>query len=283
MATIHELLISSRDAEALAGVVGYRHGRDGPENEAKNALADVLIGAPLVPHERLPADRVAMNSRVTYREEPAGARRKPYVFTFKSPDKSYRLNLSFRRSTVNRQDLITALQEVYNLVEEIPKVVVAAVTGYALGGGCELALCADFRLAADDARLGQPEITLGIIPGAGGTQRLPRLIGPARAKDLIYSGRMVSAEEALAIGLVDRVHPAAEVHDRAAELARGYAKGPRAALRAAKVAINWGARGDVRTGLVVEREAFVGLFATEDQREGMQAFVEKRRAEFTGR
>jgi enoyl-CoA hydratase len=179
--------------------------------------------------------------------------------------------------------MITALQEVYNLVEEIPKVVVAAVSGYALGGGCELALCADFRLAADDARLGQPEITLGIIPGAGGTQRLPRLIGHARAKDLIYSGRMVSADEALAMGLVDRVHPAAEVHDRAVELARGYAKGPRAALRAAKVAINWGARGDVRTGLVVEREAFVGLFATEDQREGMQAFVEKRRAEFIGR
>jgi enoyl-CoA hydratase/carnithine racemase len=179
--------------------------------------------------------------------------------------------------------MITALQDVYNLVEEIPKVVVAAVTGYALGGGCELALCADFRLAADDARFGQPEINLGIIPGAGGTQRLPRLIGPARAKDLIYSGRMVTAEEALAIGLADQVHPAAEVYERAVELARRYAQGPRAALRAAKVAINWGARGDVRTGLVVEREAFVGLFATEDQREGMEAFVEKRRAGFTGR
>src|SRR4029079_13214382 len=119
----------------------------------------------------------------------------------------------------------------------VPKPVIAAVTGYALGGGCELALTADFRVSADNARWGQPEINLGIIPGAGGTQRLPRLIGPARAKDLIYSGRLVPAAEALAIGLVDHVHPATEVYDRAVELARRYAKGPLAALRAAKVAV----------------------------------------------
>lgn len=184
---------------------------------------------------------------------------------------------------VQVKPVITNLQEVFNLVEELPKVVIAAVTGYALGGGCELALCADLRFAADTAVLGQPEIRLGIIPGAGGTQRLPRLIGPSRAKDLIFSGRHVRAEEALAIGLVDRVLPAAEVLGAAVEEARRYANGPRAALRAAKVAVNWGAGADLRTGLVVEREVFADLFATHDQGEGMAAFVDKRPPEFTGR
>jgi len=179
--------------------------------------------------------------------------------------------------------MIEGLQDTYNLVEDLPKVTIAAVTGYALGGGCELAMCADFRYAAEDARLGQPEISLGIIPGAGGTQRLPRLVGPARAKDLIYSGRMLSASEALEIGLVDRVAPAADVLSTAVEVARTYAQGPRAALRAAKVAVNWGARGNVRTGLLIEREVFADLFATQDQAEGMTAFVEKRPPSFTGR
>src|SRR5581483_6418404 len=116
----------------------------------------------------------------------------------------------------------------------IPKPVIAAVTGYALGGGCELALTADFRVSADDAKWGQPEILLGIIPGAGGTQRLPRLIGPARAKDLIYTGRFVDAQEALAIGLVDVVVPAADVYDTAVAMARKFARGPALALAAAK-------------------------------------------------
>src|SRR5213594_2103607 len=130
------------------------------------------------------------------------------------------------------------------MVEDIPKVTIAAINGYALGGGCELAMTADFRVMADNGQIGQPEILLGIIPGAGGTQRLPRLIGPARAKDLIFSGRHLAADEALRVGLVDRVYPSAEVYQRAVEEARRYAGGPRAALRAAKVAINWGARGD---------------------------------------
>lgn len=170
---------------------------------------------------------------------------------------------------------IGLLQEVFSLVEDIPKVTIAAVNGYALGGGCELALCADFRYAAEDARIGQPEILLGIIPGAGGTQRLPRLIGPARAKDLIYSGRFVPADEALGIGLVDAVFPPGEVYPRAVEAARRYAAGPTIALRAAKVAVNWGSRVDLRTGLVIEREVFADLFATEDQKEGMRSFLEK--------
>jgi cyclohexa-1,5-dienecarbonyl-CoA hydratase len=177
--------------------------------------------------------------------------------------------------------MIMGLQEVFNTVEDIPKVTIAAVTGYALGGGCELAMCADLRFAAPDATLGQPEILLGIIPGAGGTQRMPRLIGPARAKDLIFSGRQVDAEEALRIGLVDRV--ADDPFAEAREVAGGYASGPRAALRAAKVSINWGGRVDLRTGVAIEREAFCDLFTTKDQKEGMTAFVEKRKAGFTGR
>jgi enoyl-CoA hydratase/carnithine racemase len=184
---------------------------------------------------------------------------------------------------VSAKPMITALQETFNAVEQIPKVTIAAITRFALGGGLELAMCADFRFAAEDARLGQPEIKLGIIPGAGGTQRLPRLVGPAKAKDIIYSGRFVSAEEALRIGLVDAVHPADQVFDQAVEAARAYARGPLAALRAAKVAIDWGARGDVRTGLVLEREVFSDLFATDDQTEGMAAFVEKREAKYSGR
>lgn len=119
-----------------------------------------------------------------------------------------------------------ALQDSFTAVARIPKPVVAAVTGYALGGGCELALCADYRIAADNARLGQPEILLGLIPGAGGTQRLARLIGPSRAKDLIFTGRHVKAEEALTIGLVDRVVPAPEVYEQAHAWAAGLAKGP---------------------------------------------------------
>ena len=177
--------------------------------------------------------------------------------------------------------MIAGLQEVLNAVEDIPKVTIAAVTGYALGGGCELAMCADLRFAAPDAKLGQPEILLGIIPGAGGTQRLPRLVGPARAKDLVFTGRQVEAEEALRIGLIDRI--AEDPYAEAVELARGFAGGPRAALRAAKAAVTWGSRVDLRTGVAFEREAFSDLFTTADQKEGMAAFVEKRKPDFTGR
>jgi enoyl-CoA hydratase/carnithine racemase len=188
-------------------------------------------------------------------------------------------------SPLEVKPMISTLQEVFHLVEEIPKVTIAAINGFALGGGCELAMCADFRFAAEDARIGQPEITLGIIPGAGGTQRLPRLIGPARAKDLIYSGRHVGADEARQIGLIDQVFPAADVYAKAVEAASRYARGPLAALRAAKVAVNWGARGDFRSGVALEREVFAALFATDDQKEGMRSFVEQGpgKATFSGR
>src|SRR5206468_10279555 len=125
-------------------------------------------------------------------------------------------------------------QEVFHVVEESPKVTIAAITGYCLGGGCELAMCADLRFAAENARIGQPEILLGIIPGAGGTQRLPRLIGEARAKELIYSGRQVKAEEALAIGLVDRVVAPAEVEHAALHWAAELGKGAVVAMGHAK-------------------------------------------------
>ncbi|MEU4686336.1 enoyl-CoA hydratase/isomerase family protein [Streptomyces xinghaiensis] len=168
-----------------------------------------------------------------------------------------------------------ALQDSFTAIARIPKPVVAAVTGYALGGGCELALCADIRIAADNAKLGQPEILLGLIPGAGGTQRLARLVGPSRAKDLIFTGRQVRADEALAIGLVDRVVPAAEVYEAAHAWAAKLAKGPAIALRAAKESVDAGLETDLDTGLAIERNWFAGLFATEDRETGMRSFVEE--------
>ncbi|MFH0173172.1 enoyl-CoA hydratase/isomerase family protein [Streptomyces cacaoi] len=168
-----------------------------------------------------------------------------------------------------------ALQDAFTAVARIPKPVVAAVTGYALGGGCELALCADFRIAGDNAKLGQPEILLGLIPGAGGTQRLSRLVGPSKAKDLIFTGRMVKADEALTLGLVDRVVPAADVYTEAHRWAAKLAQGPAIALRAAKESIDTGLETDIETGLAVERNWFAGLFATADREIGMRSFVEE--------
>lgn len=177
------------------------------------------------------------------------------------------------------------LQSAFSAVARIPKPVVAAVNGYALGGGCELALCADVRFAADNAVLGQPEILLGIIPGAGGTQRLTRLVGPAKAKDLIFTGRFVKADEALAIGLVDRVVPADEVYTRAVEWASQFTRGATLALRAAKESVDRGIETDLETGLEIERQQFAALFATEDRSIGMDSFVEHGpgKAQFVGR
>jgi enoyl-CoA hydratase/carnithine racemase len=177
------------------------------------------------------------------------------------------------------------LQAALNAVARIGAPVIAAITGYALGGGLELALCADFRVAGESAKLGQPEIQLGVIPGAGGTQRLPRLIGPARAKDLVFTGRHAAAAEALAIGLVDEVVPDADVYAAARSLAARYAEGPAVALRAAKEAIDAGLETDLATGLEIERQHFAALFATEDQKIGMRSFLTEGpgKARFTGR
>jgi len=166
------------------------------------------------------------------------------------------------------------LQAAFSAVAAIPKPVVAAVTGYALGGGLELALCADFRVLGESAKVGQPEILLGIIPGAGGTQRLPRLIGPARAKDLIFTGRHMPAGEALAIGLANAVVPDADVYQAARDMVARYATGPALALRAAKQAVDKGLEVDLATGLEIERLQFAALFATDDQKTGMRSFIE---------
>jgi enoyl-CoA hydratase/carnithine racemase len=191
-------------------------------------------------------------------------------------------------ATLSYTDMVdrsAALQSAFTAVASIGKPTVAAVTGYALGGGCELALCCDFRIAAQDAKLGQPEILLGIIPGAGGTQRLARLVGPARAKELIYTGRFVDAAEALAIGLVDQVVPADQVYPTARQQMQRYVAGPAQALRAAKQAVDRGLEVDLATGLEIERMLFAGLFATRDRSIGMSSFVEQGpgRAVFEGR
>jgi enoyl-CoA hydratase len=178
-----------------------------------------------------------------------------------------------------------ALQSAFTAVARIPKPTVAAITGYALGGGCELALACDFRVAGDNARLGQPEILLGLIPGAGGTQRLARLVGPARAKELIFSGRFVAADEALRIGLVDEVVDAADVLAAARRRIAPYVGGPAYALRAAKEAVDRGLEVDLDTGLEIERMQFAGLFATRDREIGVASFVEHGpgKARFEGR
>lgn len=188
-------------------------------------------------------------------------------------------------SYVEMVERSSGLQSAFTAVAAIPKPVVAAVTGYALGGGCELALCADVRICGDNSKWGQPEILLGIIPGAGATQRLPRLIGPSRAKDLIYTGRFVDAAEALQLGLVDRVVPPDEVYSAALAWAGQFTSAASYALRAAKQAIDSGLEVDLASGLEYERLQFASLFATEDRSIGMESFGARGpgKAEFVGR
>ncbi|WP_078973485.1 enoyl-CoA hydratase/isomerase family protein [Streptomyces sp. MMG1533] len=168
-----------------------------------------------------------------------------------------------------------ALQRTFEEVARLPMPVVAAVTGYALGGGMELALAADHRIAADDAVLGQPEVQLGIMPGSGGTQRLVRLIGPSRAKNLLMTGRRVGAEEALRLGLVDEVVPAGTVHESALRYARRLAEGPAAALEAIKEAVDHGADIGTDAGLALERALFTGVFGTRDAATGIRSFIDE--------
>ncbi|CCH34501.1 enoyl-CoA hydratase-related protein [Actinosynnema sp. NPDC047251] len=178
-----------------------------------------------------------------------------------------------------------SFQSALRTVEEIPKPTVAAITGYALGGGFELALCADRRIAGDNAKVGQPEILLGVIPGMGGTQRLPRLVGPSRAKDLIFTGRFVGAEEALRIGMVDEVVAPDDVFAAAKRWAGQFVGGPARAYAAAKAAIDGGLDTDLGSGLKLESQLFAAMFATEDQKTGMASFIEHGpgKAKFSGR
>ena len=175
---------------------------------------------------------------------------------------------------------VTKLGQACDLLEAMPKVSIAAITGYALGGGFELALACDLRYAAPDAIVGQPEIQLGVIPGAGATQRITWLAGAGVARDLIYTGRQVGAEEAKQLGLVERL--SSKVLDDAVRDARGFATGPRLALAAAKEAILGAQQAPGAAGIAREREQFLALFGSDDQREGMEAFQQKRSPEFHG-
>lgn len=167
-------------------------------------------------------------------------------------------------------------------IESLPQPVIAAVNGFALGGGCEIAMACDIRLASETAKFGQPEVSLGIIPGYGGTQRLPRLVGYGKAKQMIFTGEIISAEEAHRIGLADELFPAEELMNKAREMAGKIAsKGP-LALAAAKEAINHAGSSDLKTGCEHEASLFAGICASNDKKEGLNAFLEKRKAEFRG-
>ena len=176
------------------------------------------------------------------------------------------------------RDVALMAAELFQRIENSACVVIAAINGYALGGGCELALACDFRLAAEQAQLGQPEINLGIIPGWGGTQRLPRLIGISRAKELMFTGERVGAQHALKLGLIDHIYPADQLLDHAHRLAQTIAAKPQTAIRIIKEAVNIGMAMDQDKAIRYEAEMFGMCFTTEDQKEGMDAFFEKRPA-----
>lgn len=177
----------------------------------------------------------------------------------------------------------TGLSDVVARLEALPKPTIAAISGFALGGGLELAMGADFRYLAVGAKVGQPEIMLGLIPGAGGTQRLARIVGPQRCKELCMTGRHVTADEALRIGLADRVAEDDELMDVAMASARKFASGPTVALAAAKRAIREGFETDLEAGLEIEADAFADCFQSEDARIGVKAFIDKVKPEFVGR
>jgi len=174
-------------------------------------------------------------------------------------------------------------QEVFRKVEVLAKPVIAAVNGFALGGGCELAMAADIRLASEKARFGQPEVGLGITPGFGGTQRLSRLVGEGRAKEMIFTGEMISAEEAYRIGLVNHIYPAETLLDEAKKLARKIMANAPLAVQFSKAAINQGMQTDIQTAMSIEADLFGLCFSTEDQKKGMEAFLNKEKPQFAGR
>ena len=171
----------------------------------------------------------------------------------------------------------------WETIRRIRKPVIAAVSGYALGGGCELAMMCDFIIAADNAKFGQPEITIGVIPGAGGTQRLPRAVGKAKAMDMNLTGRLMDAEEAERAGLVSRIVPLAQLMPEALEAAQTIAGYGRMAVMAAKESVNRAFEGTLADGIMFERRLFHSLFNTEDQKEGMDAFINKRKPQFKNR
>jgi enoyl-CoA hydratase len=174
-------------------------------------------------------------------------------------------------------------QSVFNRIEDLDKPVIAAISGLALGGGCELTLACDLRIAADNATFGQPEIKIGVIPGGGGTQRLPRIVGVMKSKELLYTGDFIDAHEAYRIGLLNKVVPTSSLMEEARKLALKIARQPGEALKATKLSVNGGLGMDLKSAMAYEARCFEILFSTEDQKEGMQAFIEKRKPNFKDR
>ena len=186
-------------------------------------------------------------------------------------------------STFEGRDLVIKGQRLTNFIEHIDKVVIAAVNGFALGGGCEFAMACDIRIASEKAKFALPEVGLGIIPGFGGTQRLPRLVGKGMANYMVMTGEMINAQEAHRIGLVEKVVPAEELMEEAVKTARLIMSKAPIAIKMAKHSISNGIKMDVTSGIAYEAEANVSLYASEDRLEGMNAFLEKRNAEFKNR
>lgn len=178
---------------------------------------------------------------------------------------------------------VIKILSVFNKIENLSKPVIAAVSGLALGGGCELSMACDIRIAAENAMFGQPEIKIGVIPGGGGTQRLPRLVGIGRAKELLYTGDPIDAKEAFRIGLVNKVVPGASLMEEARKIAGKMIRQPEFALKITKMVVNEGINMDLSSALAHEARCFELLFSTEDQKEGMKAFIEKRKPNFKGR
>jgi enoyl-CoA hydratase len=182
-----------------------------------------------------------------------------------------------KMNAIEAREFATTLKKTFDLVSNLPKPVIAAVNGYAFGGGCELAMSADFIFASENARFGQLEINVGIIPGSGGTQRLQRLIGINRAKEMIYTGAIIDAKTAFSMGMLNKVVPLADLMKEARAMAQKLMEKSSVILNLAKIAINNGANVDLETGLNIELQCFAQCFATEDQKESMQAFIEKRK------
>lgn len=262
------------DAAALVLVEHPARGRDGValvtlnRPEARNALSFALMDALAAVLNTLDADPSCRAIVVT------GA-----------GDRAFAAGADLRDLSVQTPESWAARDALagWDRVAGIATPVVAAVRGFALGGGCELAMACDLIIAGDDAQFGQPELAVGVIPGAGGTQRLPRAVGKATAMDMILTGRRLSAAEAERLGLVARVVPAAEVVEAALDVASAIASQPPLAVRAAKAAVRAAQELPLADGLAHERGAFHALFATEDQAEGMAAFLAKRRPEWRGR
>jgi enoyl-CoA hydratase/carnithine racemase len=183
-------------------------------------------------------------------------------------------------TSVDAHRFLKDAQAVFNKMEDLEKPVIAAISGLALGGGCELALACDLRIAAENSTFGQPEIKIGVIPGAGGTQRLPRIIGLTKAKELLYTGDFIDAQEAYRIGLVNKVVPVASLMDESRKMAQKISRQPGFALKVTKLAVNGGFNMDIKSAMAYEARCFEILFSTEDQKEGMKAFVEKRKPAF---